>query len=83
MVRPPVVRRWVIWPLETPTQLAGALTFTSYRALSDGWSLDGYHVNAPYGSCIVQSWPPLVTRMPTRAMSERLAGPGAGLGVPR
>ena len=44
--------------------------------------MTGYHVYAPYGSCIVQVSPSGVTVQPLVVKSLRLVGAGVGWGVP-
>ena len=37
-------------PLDTPAHPRGTVSAMSYSASSEGWSLTGYQVSAPYGS---------------------------------
>jgi hypothetical protein len=55
----------------------------SYTASSDGVSLAGYQVPAPYGSCIVQASPLMSARSPRpSSKSVRCDGIGTVWGRP-
>ncbi len=70
-------------PCATADHPVGTVTLTSYTASSEGVSLTGYQVEAPYGSCIVQASPPRVTRRPRpSSKSPRADGIGTGVGRP-
>ncbi len=70
-------------PLKTPTSPAVVVIVASNSALSEGWSLDGYQVKAPYGSWKVNTEPVASVCQPRPSdMSGRVLGAGVASGRP-
>src|SRR4029450_801914 len=70
-------------PCATADHPVGTVTVTSYTASSEGVSLTGYQVEAPYGSCMVQASPRVATLRPSpSSKSPRSDGMGTVVGRP-